>query len=436
MVLGSSVAVILIFITFLSVFLIFIERKIHQKRDEDFRYIAESIPQMLWSTDEKGQTKYFNGRWYEYFGISVEDREAMTHWKSYVHPDDLERIIDRWNRALDEKKPYENEYRLKGKDGIYKWFLSRGIPIFNRDGKVLKWIGTATDIHQNKEALRSRDQLLNLLDQEIATRKIQARELQCAIKTRDEFMSMASHELKTPLTSLHLQTQMAKKILEKNGSSAFPPERLQKLIITFDNQVNRLTRLIEDLLDVIKINRGSIPINLQWGNISELVTETVERFNMESPEPMTRNISLDAEKPIHARFDRFRMEQVIYNLLSNAAKHGEGAPIHVEVRAKSSLYEISVSDQGPGIPLEHQKRIFKPFERASSSRQISGLGLGLHIVSKIVEAHGGRVGVKSSPGLGAKFIVEVPSDGPHFKDAVEYQAIGKTIPVEQVSHSL
>jgi PAS domain S-box-containing protein len=390
------------------VFIYFLVRSERKKQDENFHYIAESIPQMLWSTNERGESKYFNSKWFEYFGL-VQGKNHKLNWKQYVHPDDLERVTTRWTRAMKEKRPYENEYRLRGKDGQYRWFLSRGIPIQDQNQDIIKWIGTATDIHQNKEALRARDELLALLDQEISARRVQQTELERAIKTRDEFMSMASHELKTPLTSLQLQTQMSKKIIAKEGLDAFPPEKLIKLIQTFDNQVGRLSRLVEDMLDVVKINQGCIPINLETANLGELVTGSVEKFNTTLNRVNGNDISVSSNGMVEGNFDRFRIEQVVFNLLSNATKYGEGAPVKVEVIAENNRAKILVHDKGPGIALENQERIFKPFERATSSRQISGLGLGLHIVSRIVAAHGGDVRVESALGHGATFIVELPT---------------------------
>ena len=334
--------------------------------------------------------------------------DILPEWRKYLHPDDLLRVTGRWTRALKERVPYESEYRLRGKDGTYRWFLSRGIPIRNKENQVIKWMGTATDIHQNKEALMLRDDLLGQLDQEIEARKIQQAELERAVKTRDEFMSMASHELKTPLTSLQLQTQMTKKIINKEGPAGFPPEKLAKLVQTFDNQVNRLGRLVEDMLDVSRINLGILPINLEIFDVAQLATEVVERFNTHSDKPGGHGITISAET-VYGNLDQFRIEQIILNLLSNAIKYGGGSPVHVRVFEEDKLAKIIVTDRGPGIALENQKRIFRPFERATSPRQVSGLGLGLHIVDRIVSAHAGTISVHSELGKGSSFIVELPS---------------------------
>ncbi len=224
---------------------------------------------------------------------------------------------------------------------------------------------------------------------------------QRAIDLRDQFLSIASHELKTPLTSLRLQIDLA----EKSGAASLRLDRLSK-------QVDRLTRLIEDLLDVTRIQSGKINYKLESVNLSELVSETVERM-ANSLAAVNCQLQTWIDPNLIVRADPGRIEQVLVNLLSNAIKYAPGSPVEVRLfDAGKGMLAIEVKDRGPGISQEKLGLIFDRFERAGMSRNIGGLGLGLFIAKQITEAHGGQIQAESSPGLGAKFTVRIPKAGP------------------------
>jgi signal transduction histidine kinase len=231
-------------------------------------------------------------------------------------------------------------------------------------------------------------------------------ELQEAIKARDQFLSIASHELKTPLTSLKLQLELLHKRIAK-GVNETSSEKFSQSLRLSSLQVDRLTVLVEDLLDVSRIQAGKLSIHSENVNLTEVVQSAIEQFS-ETAVKSGCQIELKIENEIQGFWDYSRIEQVLANLISNAIKYAPGSKIEIAVRNVAPWAEISVKDNGPGIEPHRQARIFERFERATSSRSISGLGLGLFIVRELVNAHKGLIEVKSTPGQGSQFIVRLP----------------------------
>jgi PAS domain S-box-containing protein len=230
---------------------------------------------------------------------------------------------------------------------------------------------------------------------------------QKAVQARDEFMSIASHELKTPLTSLKLQAQIRARDLQRGELRRFAPERLSQLVAEDEKQVNRLTRLVDDMLDISRIQSGKLSFHPEDFDLNEMVEETLTRFSAQI-EASKSGVAFIRGEVAPGHWDRFRIEQVFVNLLTNALKYGAGNPIEVRISVEGGRGYLSVSDRGIGIKREDQDRIFGQFERAISASSISGLGLGLYISRKIVEAHHGRISVRSEEGKGSVFTVELP----------------------------
>ncbi len=230
---------------------------------------------------------------------------------------------------------------------------------------------------------------------------------QKAIQARDEFLSIASHELKTPITSLKLQLQMTRRSVEPVTGKTPTPEKLAHILDVSTLQVNRLTALVEDLLDISRIESGKLTYHFETLNLSELVNEMVERYR---DHLTSEGIVLTCHTPgdLFVSGDRFRMEQVILNLLSNAGKYGQQKPVEVTVTRTDQMAKISFRDQGLGIPKDKLGKVFERFERAVSSNNISGLGLGLYISQEIVKAHGGIITVESIEEVGSIFEVNLP----------------------------
>ncbi|MBC7537308.1 MAG: GAF domain-containing protein [Bacteriovorax sp.] len=233
--------------------------------------------------------------------------------------------------------------------------------------------------------------------------------LQDSIKARDAFLSIASHELKTPLTSLTLQSQMRRRQLIKGNTEAFALEKLKLMFESDIKQLERLNHLIDDMLDISRMRLGRLSLKKERIDLSVLANEVVERFRPQLEE-ISKVVSFDSNGEVWIDADPYRLEQVIANLLTNAMKYGLGKPLKIKVQAKqqSKKAYFCISDKGMGININDQKRIFSRFERAVSPNDVSGLGLGLSIAKDIVEAHGGEIHLESEIGVGSTFTVELP----------------------------
>ncbi|WP_375755384.1 ATP-binding protein [Corallococcus exercitus] len=235
------------------------------------------------------------------------------------------------------------------------------------------------------------------------------REAREAVRQRDEFLGIASHELKTPLTPLSLKVQLLQKqvvVLAREGKEV-PTERVAEALDVVQRQVRRLSGLVDNLLDVSRITAGRLRLELEELDLASVAAEILYRFSPAAAQAGTE-LGLEAPVPVVGRWDRLRLEQVVTNLVSNALKYGAGQPVIVGVEAHGTLARLTVKDHGIGIAPDDLARIFERFERAVSDRHYGGLGLGLYITRQIVEAFGGTVSAVSTPGQGSTFILELP----------------------------
>jgi PAS domain S-box-containing protein len=353
---------------------------------ERFEALADNISQLSWMTDETGYIFWYNRRWFEYTGTTYEEMKGWG-WRKVHHPDHVERVTERFTRHIAAGEVWEDTFPLRSKTGEYRWFLSRAHPIRDETGQVRRWFGTNTDITAQLEAE-------TLLKE--------------ALRARDEFLSIASHELRTPLTSLKLQLQMTRRRIERGDPRAYEPQQVSKLVEQSDRQLERLGRLIEDMLDIARIRTGRLIIEPGRLDAVVLTREVLERLGPHLAEAGTP-VTLEAPEQLEAEWDRFRIEQVLTNLLTNAMRYGDRKPVTVTLRSLDGSVLLSVKDQGLGVAKESQERIFNRFERAISANDVSGLGLGLFICRQLVEAHGGRIWVESEgPGQGSTFFVALP----------------------------
>ena len=235
------------------------------------------------------------------------------------------------------------------------------------------------------------------------------RSAQKAISLRDEFLSIASHELKTPLTPMKLQAQSLLRLLKTKPESVLNPEKLGKSMDVFTRQIDRLTKLIDGLLDISRINVGKLSLNYEEFDICRLVEEVVVRFQEQLANTKT-TVQIDAPNTLPVVLDPFRIEQVIVNLITNAIKFAASKPIHISIASDNGRVILKIRDQGIGISTEDQSRIFQRFERAASASHFGGLGLGLYISKQILEAHHGSISVESTPGEGSTFVVDLPTN--------------------------
>ena len=237
--------------------------------------------------------------------------------------------------------------------------------------------------------------------------KERTRELQAALISRDEFLSIASHELKTPLTSLLLQAQMLKRLSAKNDPETYEKGRIDSFINQTEKLTSRLNVIVDDMLDISKIRSGRMNYNKIRTELCSLVEDTIERLAPQFQQAGYLKPTYRGEQ-IYGEWDPIRIEQVIYNLLSNAIRYGQQKEIEVYVVRRNDEALITVKDHGIGIAKEKQNKIFEKFERAIDHNEVSGLGLGLFISSQIVLAHGGKIWVESELGYGSTFHVALP----------------------------
>ncbi len=234
-------------------------------------------------------------------------------------------------------------------------------------------------------------------------------ELQRAVKMRDDFMSIVSHELRTPLNGLMLDTQLRRLYLAKGKLEHFAPERLGALFERDERQLAGLNRLIEDMLDVSRIRTGKLSIRPEPANLADIARRVMGNFAVQA-QAAGCDLSLNAPQVVEGVWDAYRLEQVLSNLLSNALRYGPGQPVEVTVAVHEGQAQLCVRDHGEGVSAEEQQRIFQQFERGAGAARVAGLGLGLFISEQIVQAHGGRIELRSEPGQGADFCVRLPLD--------------------------
>lgn len=257
---------------------------------------------------------------------------------------------------------------------------------------------------QQLEALeRSRQEQEQLLSQLQVARS----ELEHAVRMRDDFMSIVSHEVRTPLNGLILETQLRKMHLARGNADAFALDKMHAMVERDERQINSLIRLIEDMLDVSRIRTGKLSIRPKPFDLGTLVQGLVENFAAQAAASESV-IELERCEMLQGQWDEFRIEQVVANLLSNALRYGEKQPVKVRVFEEAGMACVQVQDQGIGISSHNQQRIFQQFERVAAHQVSAGLGLGLYISEQIVLAHNGKICVQSEEGKGATFSVHLP----------------------------
>lgn len=246
------------------------------------------------------------------------------------------------------------------------------------------------------------------LKEAIEDLELNAAKMRKEVKMRDEFLSIASHELKTPLTSMLLKIQMILHNIRNVSLANFSVSNLTAQLETAEAQTKRLSQMINDLLNVSLITTGKMKLEKKNEDLSEIVKEVVNEFNEQfQKENILVTVNIE-KKVVPAMVDKIRIEQVLSNLITNAIKYGNGKPIEINVDGGSSKSWISVVDRGIGIPRDQIDRIFSLFERGVSGKEIQGLGVGLYIASQIIKAHSGKIKVKSTPDKGSEFTVELP----------------------------
>lgn len=358
------------------------EQALHEVESR-FRNMADASPVLLWMAGTDGLCTFFNQTWLRFTGRSLEE-EWGVGWAESVHFEDFEACMNTYTRAFSERAVFEMEYRLRRADGEYRWILDRGSPRYTPDGAFAGYIGSCIDITER--------------------RRLEA-DLRGAVQVRDEFLSVASHELGTPLTSVRLLVDTLLRSIRRQPDQE--PQQVEHKLGAIGDQLIRLSNLVDTLLDVSHIAEGRLVLSPEPIELSSLVRRVITRMNQVATDAGCA-VDLVAPEQVHGVWDRVRTEQVVGNLLSNAFKYGAGKPVQVAVGADEELARVRVSDQGIGIPATKQALIFDRFERAAPSNQYGGFGLGLWIARRALEEMGGAIRVTSQEGQGAEFVVELP----------------------------
>lgn len=382
---------------------------------DEFRFVSDFIPQMVWATLPDGNHIFYNKQWYDFTGLDY-NRSANEGWSKVVHPDDQERALAVWRASLTTGQPYEIEYRFRRFDGVYRWFLGRALPMFNEDGQIVKWFGTCTDVHDQK-------QMSALLEQKVAERTVAlkqaAEELEASNAELVQFASVASHDLKEPLRKIHIYGSLLR---DKYLADA-PPATIDcanKILVSSA----RMTRLINDLL---AYSRFSISSFFETVSLNDVLGEVVSDLEMTIKEKEAI-IECDPLPVIHAVPGQIR--QLFQNLLSNSLKFSRpGIPPLIKIKTATDFAEFplgknedkgwlrfSISDNGIGFQQDYSEKIFTIFQRLHSREKYEGTGIGLAIVKKIVEKHNGSVSVRSIPGEGTSFFISLPLRQPIWEE--------------------
>jgi signal transduction histidine kinase len=318
----------------------------------------------------------------------------------------------------------ELNYAFKGYESGAVDFLHKPLDIHAVKSKVNVFV----ELYRQSKAMK--EQVLALeesrREQEALLSQLQntQRELEQAVRMRDDFMSIVAHEVRTPLNGLILETQLRKMHLARDNAAAFTLDKMHAMVDRDERQIKSLIRLIEDMLDVSRIRTGKLSIRSRQCDLAALVRGLLENFSPQI-EAAESSVTLQADQPVIGSWDEFRIEQVISNLITNALRYGAKSPIDVKVYSDAGQAVVEVRDQGIGISEDNQQRIFQQFERVSATHAVHGLGLGLFISEQIVTAHGGTITVQSRIGEGALFRVCLPLQETSEKNATSDRPHGR-----------
>ncbi len=376
-----------------------------QETQARFQALANLIPQLAWIATPDGKATWYNQRWYEYTGKTLEEMATLDA-ESVHDPGELPRIKQKLQEAFRSGEPWEDTFPLRRHDGQFRWHLSRAMPFRDSQNSIILWFGTNTDITEERQ--RGEERQL-LLDSERAARQ----EAERVSLMKDEFLATLSHELRTPLNVIFGWTQLLK-------MGKHDPETIAEGMNVIDRNVRLQTKLIEDLLDVSRIISGKIRLEIQTVELPEIISATAEGLR---PAADAKGIRL--EKRIESsrgtvNGDPSRLQQVLWNLLNNAIKFTpQGGSIQVIAERIDGTWEVRVTDSGEGISPDFLPHLFERFSQAdgSTTRKHGGLGLGLSIVKHLVELHGGTVRAESpGQGMGSTFAIRLPVNAERASD--------------------
>jgi PAS domain S-box-containing protein len=351
-----------------------VRTKALDEKIKELSFLADSIPSIVWTAGPDGKLDYINRRWYER-NPTGDELPLGENWLTNLHPDDLERVRAAWKISLDSGNPYEIEFRIKRRGGKYNWYLVRALPLRNDSGEIIKWYGNNTDIQAQKD-----------LQQQ-----------------KDDFISIASHELKTPITSLKASLQLLDRMKDNPN-----PAMVRNLVMQARKGAEKIGTLVGDLLDVKRLQEGQMGLNKTDFVMAELVSAVCNPITIAGK----YRFEIAGDTTLHVLADEHRIDQVLSNFIHNAIKYAPGADlVRIKIEQMEDCLKVSVIESGPGIPVDKLPYIFDRYFRADhSGDKYSGLGLGLYISAEIVKRHSGEIGVDSIEGSGSTFWFTLPLD--------------------------
>ncbi|MEP7230256.1 MAG: chemotaxis protein CheB [Ginsengibacter sp.] len=340
---------------------------------QNLKQILESIPQITFSASSNGGFTYFNNFFLDYSGVPLK-KALGSGWLSVINADQYDKALKAWNHSIRTLENFYFEFQLRRKsDGMYRWHLCRANAIINDEGTVTSWVGTATDIDEQK----SKE------------------------KAKDEFISMASHELKTPITTAKAFLQLVEHGMDgKNKGDAIYVKKAS-------GAIDKLNNLVSELLDVTKIQHGILGFNILLFNINKTLRDVIESIQVTDKK---HKIILSGEIKKKVKGDEERIKQVVINLLTNAVKYSPGADkILVDILQEDGSVKVSVKDFGVGISKKNLNKIFDRYYREEGQAgYFQGLGIGLSITKEIISRHNGKIWAESDPGKGSTFYFTLP----------------------------
>ena len=360
------------------------------ERERQFHTLAELIPAMTWMANPDGHIFWFNRRWYDYTGTTLEQLEGWG-WQGVHHPDQLPKVLEQWKASIATGTPFSMKFPLKGQDGQFRLFLTRVEPLKDDEGSVVRWFGMNTDIQEQVQTAEKLQQL--------------AADLSEADRRKDQFLATLAHELRNPLAPIRNSLELIKRA---NGNTAL----LERARATAERQVAQMVRLIDDLLDVSRITHDKLTLSLEPVELASVVQLAVETCEPHCEREAQALRVVLPPSPIQLHADPMRLAQVFGNLLNNASKYTpSGGRIELVAEMQGDEVAVMVRDNGIGIPANMLARVFDLFTQVDASRNLSkgGLGIGLALAKRLTEMHGGTLVVRSAGhDRGSEFVVQLP----------------------------
>ena len=364
--------------------------------EQQFRLITELSPVHLFRAGPDGEAIFLSPAFLSMTGLSREQAMGFG-WTSVVHPDDRDRLMASWQEALRNQVIFQAEFRFRTVLGEYRWYRARVVPDRDDNGAIVGWVGASVDLHELHEAL---DERAAAVERAESARHV-AEE---ASHLKDEFLATASHELRTPLNAIVGWVHVL-----QTGALTDEEQRRQA-VNAIDRNARIQTRLIEDLLDVSRMIKGRVSLKVAPVDLRSIVDAAVETLR---PAAAAKEIAIEvegADAVLPVIGDDHRLQQVVWNLLANALKYTpRGGRVVITAGEEEQRAVVRVRDNGEGIDPGFLPHVFEPFRQGASSTMRAGLGLGLAIVHRLVDLHGGRITADSrGRGQGATFAVFLP----------------------------